>query len=212
MTSKNTEPKSEMVLMMNPVATRDTSGDSTFYTLSFVKVTYKPELANSDQNFEVTNISDSDWRNPGIASFHDFCFRAWISWPTYKFRGQTFSAEQWEMLFKDCYSVGLKEAERMLKLLKKAQKIQDAFTVRPTTFGEFVVAMSKAFKVKHFIQLEGRDRGSFYSDNRYSMHPIEGANAVITAHIFDIQKRFAAPTIPTPTEEAQVSNEETVEV
>lgn len=203
MTSKNTEPKSEMVLMMNPVATRDTSGDSTFYTLSFVKVTYKPELANSDQNFEVTNISDSDWRNPGIASFHDFCFRAWISWATYTGRGQTFSAEQWEMLFKDCYSVGLKEAERMLKLLKKAQKIQDAFTVRPTTFGEFVVAMSKAFKVKHFIKLEGRDRGSFYSDNRYSIHPIEEANAEISQHILDVQKRFASSTIPVAPQEVE---------
>ena len=195
-TTKSTEPRSEMVLMMNPVSTRDTSGDSTFYQLSFVKVTFKPELAGHDQKFEVTNISDSDWRNPGIAMFHDFCFRAWISWARYEGRGQTFSAEQWEMLFRDCYSVGFKEAERMLKLLKKAQKLSDALPVRPSTFGEFVVAMSKAFKVKHFIKLEGRDRGSFYSDNRYTMHPIEEANTEIAAHILDVQKRFAASTIP----------------
>jgi hypothetical protein len=160
MATSKPKPELELSILLPaacPPLKGEWSGDtSIFWRLQFITI---------NQLGEVRNPSDS-WGDDQFAGFKDLVFRCWISWAN---GGQLQFAS--ELLYNAVYSVELRDAERMVKTLRRAQKLSAALIVRPKTFGEFVAMMGAAFGVKRYAQVEGRD-GGWHNETRHSFHAI----------------------------------------
>jgi hypothetical protein len=161
----------KLAVMVDPITFKDvTHGDtSTFYRLSFVTVNEKNEVRNVSNSY----YGDESYLN----GFHDLVFQVWISWSNNRF-----DADQWEVIYKQVYSVNLREAELMVKTLKRVQKISEKFVVRPQSFGQFVAMMCAGLKIKHFVEVQGADRG-WHTENRYAIGDIKDLAANIDRKI-----------------------------
>ena len=178
--SKTKQTTPALAIMVEPVTlkTSDFRDTSTFYRLSFVTV---------GENGEVRNVTDSfDTRH--LAGLEDLVFRLWISW-----NDNRFTADQWEVLYNQVYSVNLSKAEKMVKTLKRVQKISEKWIARPQTFGQFVAMISIGLKVTHFVQLRGASRG-WHSDNDYIITKgLDDLASTIDRHIEEAHWRTKFP-------------------
>ena len=92
-------------------------------------------------------------------------------WANLQFRAQVSHQEGeqpygYSLAYSQVYSVELREAERMVKMLKKAEKADERFPVRPTSYGQYVQLMCSGLGVHGAVTpMTGNGRG--YDDDTY---------------------------------------------
>lgn len=147
------DDKLELSVLVDPctLKTDHYSDNSTFYKLAFVTI---------NEQEQVRNVSSSFGSEP-FAGFDSLKFRCWISWSN-----DRFSADSWEVLYDNLYSVQLHEAERLVKTLKRIRKIEDKMVIRPKTFGQYVAMIAAELGIKRFARVMGRDTG-WHNNNNY---------------------------------------------
>ena len=64
------------------------------------------------------------------------------------------------------FSVELRDAERMYKMLKRVEKARESFPIQPETFGQFVQLMCQALGVKRVVKA-GAGNG-WHSETEYT--------------------------------------------
>lgn len=93
--------------------------------------------------------------------FSDLAF--YCQWCESLSAGEPFA---WTVRYRDVYTVELRTAERMLKVLKRAERILSGFPVRPVTFGQWLALMAAGFGITTLVEPTTR-RGSCYADDEY---------------------------------------------
>lgn len=107
---------------------------------------------------KVRNVSD----HGELAPFCGLAFRCQASAGMCDGKPYAYSVE-----FRDVHSVNLAEAERMAKMLKRIEKIERSFPVRPETFGQFVQLVCHGLKVSRVLK-EGIKGGRSHDETEYS--------------------------------------------
>lgn len=148
------EEKLELAVLVDKcdLKTDHYSDTSTFYKLHFVTINEKGEVRNPSATFG----------SERYAGFANLIFRCYISWHD----GQAFRADAWEILYDSMYSTGLREAELMVKTLKRIGRISDKLVVRPLTFGQYVAMIAAGLGIKRFVRMRGASRG-WHNENDY---------------------------------------------
>lgn len=72
----------------------------------------------------------------------------------------------WELEYRAPFTVDLRRAETMLKMLRRIAKADASLPVRATTFGQWVVLMCRALGVKDFVMAKS-DGGWSYDENQH---------------------------------------------
>lgn len=128
------------------------------------------------------NTPGSAIRNPSYTPFDHLEFSAW--WDGNKSEGKTYG---WQVTYRDIYSVDLREAERMTKMLRKASKVK--MPIQPETFGQFAVLMAKALGIKKFVRNIDPDRwSSSYDEQKHAILDIRDGGRIIDEEIAKVQK------------------------
>lgn len=98
----------------------------------------------------VVDISSGQVRNPGCDhKFHDLQFRC--QWDTAsKLTDYTYA---WEIAYRDSFAIRLRDAQRMLKVLRAAENAFRKAKVRPLTFGQYVTVVALALGINS-LQVE----------------------------------------------------------
>ncbi len=104
----------------------------------------------TEGNLEVRNPSDYD---QDFAPFCDLRFRCQSSGDMNDAKPYAYAIE-----YRGLSTVNLRDAERMLKMLKRIEKATKSFPVAPETFGQFVQLMCQALKVTHVVK-DGKGNG-----------------------------------------------------
>ncbi len=119
-------------------------------------------IVTIDAQSRVRNCSDL---YPETADFYDLRFRPFA-----------YSCE-----YRGVYSVGLREAERMIRVLRKIAKAEDKFLVRPTTFGQYVSMLARSLGITEVVQ-DGQGNG-WHDETEHVFWQLKDCQYVIDAQI-----------------------------
>jgi len=108
------------------------------------------------------------------------CYMTW--------RNGEFSANMFETRYHGYMYVDTPAAETMLKGLRKASKIQSAFPLTPTTFGQYVALMAAGFGVKEVCRETANGHTGFYSDSAWQYLPISYIQVLIDEEIARVRE------------------------
>jgi len=116
-------------------------------------------------DLRVVEIREEGLRNPRCdeSPFEDISFNA--QWCVKDAERSTYA---WEVDYRSPFSVRLERAERMVKLLRRVEKIQRSLPVKPSTFGQFVSLIASRLGIKEFVNQESShgwslDHGDYLS-------------------------------------------------
>jgi hypothetical protein len=132
---------SKISLFINPQRMDKSSGDIHVWELSFVTRNEKGEVRNLDSYTRTTRM------------FGDLEFRAqWnINYADREVYGQ-------DLLLTGCRIKSVSEAQELLDVMKLVEKARASFAIQPTSFGQFVVLMCQALKIKTAVVSGNRER------------------------------------------------------
>jgi hypothetical protein len=83
--------------------------------------------------------------------------------------GEELSPYSWGADYRDCYSIGLPAAEKMVKTLKRLEKGLAKLNEklgRPETYADFVIRVANVLKVKAFV-FPTTHNGDMFNDNDF---------------------------------------------
>lgn len=165
MTEKQ-KPELELAVLIEPVELKgyDHRDESTFWKLRFVTVSTDGKVRNPSSSFG----------SEPYAAFDSLFIRSYLSWRT----GKLDSYQSHEVLYDGDSNIGLRDAERMVKQLKRVEKIISRFIVRPETFGQYVALLSQGFGIKRYVEVEGRSSG-WHNENSHRFGAIKDVAARI---------------------------------
>jgi len=145
---------------------------------------YRIHILYVEEDGKPRNCSRSgEYHAPGTGMFEDFEMSCHMTW-----RDGQFTASSFETRYHGYMYVELKDAEVMLKTLKRAAKISDAFPVRPQTFGQYVALMASGFGVKECCKESHESNTGFYTDSEWLYLPLHYAQGWIDEEIESIRK------------------------
>ncbi len=130
-------------------------------------------IVTIDAQSRVRNCSDL---YPETADFYDLRFRCQVSKGIDELKPFAYSCE-----YRGVYSVGLREAERMIRVLRKIAKAEDKFLVRPTTFGQYVSMLARALGITEVVQ-DGQGNG-WHDETEHVFWKLSDCQYVIDAQI-----------------------------
>lgn len=118
-------------------------------------------------------------------SFDNLTFRCQVGGSTNDGKPYGYSLE-----YKDVYSVGLREAERMVKMLRRIDKASESFPVHPETFGQYVSLMCAALKVNMVVQ-EPADSGRSHDDTMYTLWKLKDCQWLVDRRIAEFMEQHS---------------------
>ena len=160
------EEKLEVALYWDGHAIDQTDCCRGFGTLSLSFVTVRTNEAGFN---EVRNPSSSSWDGSPYADLQ--LHTQWNTDAGAQYKADCTYGES--AYYKSPYCVGLHEAERMAKMLKRIAKVEEKFPVRPATFGQWVVLLCAGLGVKRLCVTE-KSRG-WHHENSHDFYPIAEA-------------------------------------
>jgi hypothetical protein len=126
---------------------------------------------------------NGDIRNPEVGhSFNDLVFRC--QWNERMGEPYAFDVEY------DTGMIVLQEAERMVRLLRKARQVEKKFPVHPTTFGQWCALMGRGLGITKLVK-KVSGTGLSFSENEHRTFSIGEAQHVIDAAILDVRQERA---------------------
>lgn len=178
--TKTKEDKLTLAVLIDPCRqTESYAGcESLYYDLSIVTINPQQQVRNISSTFGE------------LRRFGDFRFQCWVSW-----YGGQFRASVGEVQYNRVWSVSIREAEFMLKTLKRVQRIQERLVVKPDTFGQFVAMIGNGLGITRCITREGPSTRD-HDDNKYRVHPIGELPGLVDYEIEKFRKiKFPEPEV-----------------
>lgn len=125
----------------------------------------KPKPASFGNDFTIESPFDDDYQN--------FSLHCQMDWSGNHFRTYAHSA---------CYSgwqsVKFRDAEKMFRVLERIDKIERAFPVEPTSFGQYVQLVAQGLKIKRYLEPSSRARRE-HSGYEYNASSIREVGRVV---------------------------------
>jgi hypothetical protein len=124
-------------------------------------------------------------RNVGVDSMLD-SLTFYCQWNE-KIGSEPFAFE----VYVDAPRADLQRAELALKVLKKARRVEKAFPVHPTTFGQWAVLMARGLGITKLVKLVGGS-GMSFDDNDHRTFSLTEAQHIIDSAITDVRPKEVA--------------------
>lgn len=144
------------------------------YSYSDIQTYFFPIVLITPED-KIRNIGNSDWDEERKFA---------CPYADLQFRGQGHVEKQdsvptygWSLEYYDLYNVDLRQAERMVKMLRKIEKIE--FPVHPTSYGQYIQMACKAIGITHCVIVDSNRGSSSYDDQEYRIFPIKDAQILV---------------------------------
>ncbi len=124
-------------------------------------------------------------------SYADLRFWALVSWTTGELK-----VSNWELEYRDVFSVDLDRAKRMCALLKRIRKAYDNLPVRPVDFGQYISLLGPKVGIDYMVRAEDEEteaRNS-YPHGWYRILPIRQAQHYVQSLILNVAAKHASAT------------------
>lgn len=131
----------------------------------------------------IVDITDGKVRNPDSDSpYRDLTFR--VQWDKDN-QDRTYG---WEVRYRDAFIIGLREAERMVKMLRKIESIEQKLPVRPQTFGQYVGLIAAGLKLDSAKKVAKGETSSYYPEMSFQDWKLSEAGWLIDSMIEEARK------------------------
>ena len=99
----------------------------------------------------------------------------------------------WDVRYRDIYSVEKNDAERMVKMFRRLERINERFPVRPTSFGQYVSLTASGLGIKTArLRRKNSLFTSNYSEMEFQTWTIQEAAGIIDGLISETRKEGAS--------------------
>jgi hypothetical protein len=128
-------------------------------------------------------------------AYADLRFWALVSWTTGELK-----VSNWELEYRDVFSVDLDRAKRMCALLKRIHKAHDNLPVCPVDFGQYISLLGPAVGIDYMVQAEDEEteaRNS-YPHGWYRILPIRNAQNYVQRLILSLADKYSGALTTNP--------------
>jgi hypothetical protein len=128
-------------------------------------------------------------------AYADLRFGALVSWTT----GEL-TVSNWELEYRDVFSVDLDRAKRMFALLKRIRKAHDDLPVRPVDFGQYISLLGPTVGIEYMVRAEDEEteaRNS-YPHGWYRILPIRNAQNYVHSLVLNLADEYSTAVATNP--------------
>jgi hypothetical protein len=176
--TKNADGVEIAIALLVPNAIK---ADYSFGTQSFE---YGFVTVTTEGTLQVRNTS-SDYYSGRFGEFDDLRFRCQASGDMGDGKPYGYGIQ-----YRGLHHVELRDAERMVKMLKKCSAVEKGFPVAPETFGQFVQLLCQGLKVTHVVKA-GAGNG-WHDETEYTTWKVSEIQWLVDRQIGDFMEKNKA--------------------